>query len=141
MVDYVNMWYEVRCPKCGTDNMVYYGDPSDCIGYDPEAVKCYKCGHIEKLAEDFYYDDEDEYDDLEPHVDLGLVSPRDYEKFEDLPIIFDDYETDGEWRRRVKRQGTIADLLKIWDIDDEYEDSEMAQVLRHLKRIMTNEGV
>lgn len=138
---YVNMWYEVRCPKCGTDNMVYYGDPNDVTGYDPDAVECYKCGTVTELGEPEYFDDdedEDEYDDLEPSADLGLVTPRDYESFEDLPIVFDDYETDGEWRRRVKRQGTVKDLLEIWDIDDECEDSEMAQVLRHLRRVLND---
>lgn len=56
-------------------------------------------------------------------------------KFEDLPILL--YETEyksGGWHRSVKKQRTIADLLKIWDIDDPDEISEIAQVLRHLRR-------
>lgn len=60
----------------------------------------------------------------------------DHESFEDLPIVFDETEWDGEWRKTVKRQGTVKDLLEIWNIDDDCEDSEMAQVLRHLRRVM-----
>ena len=60
-------------------------------------------------------------------------------KFEDLPIIFDEteYHKDG-WKRDVRRQSTISELLKTWDIDDPTENSEMAQVLRHLRRIINN---
>ncbi|MGD9157241.1 MAG: hypothetical protein PVG39_02430 [Desulfobacteraceae bacterium] len=58
-------------------------------------------------------------------------------EFENLPIILDDTEktVDG-WSRNIRRPGTVAELLEIWDIDDEYEDSAMAQVLRHLRRVM-----
>ena len=135
MLEFVDMWYEVSCPECGTSNMIYYGDPNDLTGYDPEAVKCFKCGHVEVLVESFDDEDEDEYD-IEVQANTGLMQPRDYEKFEDLPIVFDDYEQDGEWRRRVKRQGTIKELLEIWDIDDPHEDTEIAQVLRHLRRVL-----
>lgn len=58
-------------------------------------------------------------------------------KFEDLPILFDIRETKpGGWSRTGKREGTIAELLETWDIDNPYEDSEMAQVLRLLKTAM-----
>jgi len=55
--------------------------------------------------------------------------------FEDLPITFNDVETsdDGNWYRSVEREGTIAELLETWDIDDPFENSAMAQVLRHLR--------
>lgn len=54
-------------------------------------------------------------------------------KFEDLPIIFDEQEVKDGWRRDVQREGTVAELLDIWDIDDPTEDCAMAQVLRHLR--------
>jgi hypothetical protein len=56
-------------------------------------------------------------------------------KFEDLPIEFDDEEHNGEWSRPTRRKGTVAELLNIWDIDDPAEDSEMAQVLRYLRKL------
>ena len=57
-------------------------------------------------------------------------------KFEDLPIILDKTEfSDYSVIRVIKENGTIADLLKVWDIDDPDEDSEMAQVLRHLRNV------
>jgi len=57
-------------------------------------------------------------------------------KFEDLPIEIKEYEYNKDgWSRKVKKPGTIADLLEIWPIDDPNEDSEMAQVLRHLRRM------
>ena len=55
------------------------------------------------------------------------------EEFLSLPIYFDEEEKSGEWTRKVRRKGTIAELLEVWDIDDESETSEMAQVLRHLR--------
>jgi hypothetical protein len=58
-------------------------------------------------------------------------------RFEDLPIIFDEVEKNGEWTRRVNRIGTISELLEIWNIDDENETSEMAQVLRHLREYVS----
>ncbi len=61
------------------------------------------------------------------------------EKFEDLPITFKERVYQGEWIKMVKRQGTVAELLEVWDIDDPYDDTEITQVLRHLKRIMTND--
>ena len=61
-----------------------------------------------------------------------------YAEFLALPIVFNAEEVNAEgWRRRTTRQGTVAELLEIWDIDDESETSEMAQVLRHLRRIMS----
>jgi hypothetical protein len=56
-------------------------------------------------------------------------------KFEELPIEFNDEERDGEWSRPTRRKGTVAELLEIWDINDPSEDSEMAQVLRHLRKL------
>ena len=55
-------------------------------------------------------------------------------KFEDLPIELTrtKWYKNG-WRKDIKESGTIADLLKVWDIDDPDENSEMAQVLRHLR--------
>lgn len=55
--------------------------------------------------------------------------------FLDLPITFPELETNEQgWSRTVSRQGMIRELLDSWDIDDPLEDSEMAQVLRHLRR-------
>jgi len=56
--------------------------------------------------------------------------------FLSLPILFDDWEADGVWRRTVKRASSVAELLETWDIDDEAETSAMAQVLRHLRNAM-----
>jgi hypothetical protein len=61
-------------------------------------------------------------------------------KFEDFPIEFEEteYGKDG-WSRSVVRQGTIADLLEIWDIDDPEEGKcAIAQVLRHLRSILSD---
>ena len=61
-------------------------------------------------------------------------------EFLDLPITFDDEEVNADgWRRRIRREGTVRELLEIWDIDDPAEVSEMAQVLRHLRRVMGND--
>jgi len=59
-------------------------------------------------------------------------------RFEDLPITFYDTETKDGWSREVLRNSTVAELLEIWDIDDEDDKCAMAQVLRHLRRIMEN---
>lgn len=128
------MWYEITCPECGTSNMLYYGDPNDLTGYEPEVLECYKCGMCSEVIDDLV--DDEEFEDLCDRSDVGFMAPRDYERFEDLPITFEETEREGEWRRTVKRKGTIKELLDIWDIDDPHEDSEMAQVLRHLRRIM-----
>ena len=72
-------------------------------------------------------------DDFCPKCDAS----EDVERFEDLPIFLDDYEVKDGWSRRILRQTTIAELLTTWDIDDANEQSEMAQVLRHLRRIMS----
>lgn len=53
-----------------------------------------------------------------------------------LPIVVDDWESDGKWRRQVRRSSNVAELLDTWDINDETETSEMAQVLRHLRNAM-----
>jgi len=57
-------------------------------------------------------------------------------KFEDLPILLEETETKDGWHRSVLKQGAIADLLKIWDIDDPEETCAIVQVLRHLRRVM-----
>ena len=58
--------------------------------------------------------------------------------FLNLPIVFYSWEVNAEgWRRQTARQGKVSELLEIWDIDDESETSEMAQVLRHLRRIIS----
>lgn len=57
-------------------------------------------------------------------------------KFEDLPIVFQDTEHNGEWSKKIEREGTIRELLETFDIDDPGDKSEMTQVLRHLKRIL-----
>jgi hypothetical protein len=59
---------------------------------------------------------------------------KEYKRFEDLPILIADEEYKNGWRRTFKKEGTIADLLDIWDIDDDENMSEMAQVLRYLKK-------
>lgn len=58
-------------------------------------------------------------------------------KFEDLPIIMQDTEYKDGWSRTVNRQSTIAELLKILDINDSSENSSIAQVLRHLRDYMS----
>ena len=58
-------------------------------------------------------------------------------RFEDLPIKISDYEFSQEgWRRPTTRDGTVAELLTTWDIDDPSEQTEIAQVMRYLRRIM-----
>jgi hypothetical protein len=57
-------------------------------------------------------------------------------RFEDLPITFEDdvvVSDCGSWHRFIEREGTIAELLETWDIDNPFENSAMAQVLRHLR--------
>jgi hypothetical protein len=56
-----------------------------------------------------------------------------YRLFLGLPITHVETEWNGEWSRRVTRCGTVKDLLDTWDIDDPNEQSEIAQVLRHLR--------
>ena len=56
-----------------------------------------------------------------------------YRLFLALPITHIETEWNGEWSRRVTRCGTVKDLLDTWDIDDPDEQSEIAQVLRHLR--------
>ena len=60
------------------------------------------------------------------------------QKFEDLPIFIDETIRDGEWSKTVKRETTISELLEIWDIDDVTDESEMAQVLRHLRAALAD---
>lgn len=55
-------------------------------------------------------------------------------KFEDLPITFSEILINGEWQRKFKRQGTIRELLSVWDIEN--GDCETAQLLRHLRWAM-----
>ena len=59
------------------------------------------------------------------------------DRFYNLPIILNDIERQsGGWTRVVKKNGSIKDILEIWDIDnidDHDDDTEMVQVLRHLK--------
>ena len=58
-------------------------------------------------------------------------------RFEDLPIEIDDTEyRPGGWHRSTTKNGTIADLLETWNIDDPTESCEFAQVLRYLKQAM-----
>jgi hypothetical protein len=58
-----------------------------------------------------------------------------YDKqFEDLPISIRGRSPVSHNTYQITiNQITIKDLLDIWNIDDIYEDSEMAQVLRHLR--------
>jgi len=56
-----------------------------------------------------------------------------YRLFLALPITHIETEWNGEWSRRVTREGTVKDLLDTWDIDDPDEQAEIAQVLRHLR--------
>ena len=56
--------------------------------------------------------------------------------FMDLPMTLLSREWDGEWSRLTMRSGTIRDILDDWDIDDEQDQSEVCQLLRHLRRIM-----
>jgi len=67
-------------------------------------------------------------DAAEPSARLGG-----YRSFLDLPITLTSTEWNGEWSRQVERVGAVKDLLATWDIDDPDEQSEMAQVLRHLR--------
>ena len=59
--------------------------------------------------------------------------------FLSLPIIFTETQQMGEWLRPIERDGTVEELLNTWNIDDPSENSEMAQVLRHLRRVL-NDG-
>ena len=52
-------------------------------------------------------------------------------RWEDLPLIVDETEHNGEWSRKVERVETVGSLLEIWDINDESDHSAMAQVLRY----------
>jgi hypothetical protein len=57
-------------------------------------------------------------------------------RFEDLPITFKDdvvVSDCGSWHKYIEREGTIAELLETWDIDNPFENSAMVQVLRHLR--------
>lgn len=55
--------------------------------------------------------------------------------FENLIIIMDDEEIQSHgWRRRIKRGGSVKELLDIWDIDT--DDCAMAQVLCHLRKLL-----
>lgn len=65
---------------------------------------------------------------LPPTVDPG-------EWWLDLPIVFREREAHGEWTRETERAGTVRELLEIWDLNNPGERSEMAQVLRHLRRL------
>jgi hypothetical protein len=58
-----------------------------------------------------------------------------YPDFEDLPITVGDWVTKGEYRKQIKRDTTIRELLDTWDIDDPAEDTEIAQVMRLLRAI------
>jgi predicted Zn finger-like uncharacterized protein len=61
---YVQTWYEYRCPSCSSANFVSGGDANDPSGFDPQAVKCWKCGHcFDHEGEDA---DEDMCDEGEP---------------------------------------------------------------------------
>lgn len=56
------------------------------------------------------------------------------DRFYNLPIVMNEIETQpGGWTRNIQKNGTVKDLLNIWNIDGEKDMSEMAQVLRHLK--------
>jgi hypothetical protein len=66
-------------------------------------------------------------------VDEMSAASRGCRSFLDLPITLSSTEWNGEWSRQVERLGTVKDLLATWDIDDPDEQSEMAQVLRHLR--------
>ena len=125
-------WYEATCDVCDTQNRVYVGDTNNPMGADPDFVQCYKCGHIIKT-------DEEATDDGISHIERGLVCPRDYENFLKLPITFMEDQRMGEWLRPIQRDGTVEELLDTWNIDDPSENSEMAQVLRHLRRVL-NDG-
>ena len=59
--------------------------------------------------------------------------PSSHRSFLELPITHFETEWNGEWSRRVAREGTVRDLLNTWDIDDPDERAEIAQVLRHLR--------
>jgi hypothetical protein len=56
--------------------------------------------------------------------------------FESLIIIMDDEEIQSHgWRRRIKRGGSVKELLDIWDIDT--DDCAVAQVLTHLRQLLS----
>lgn len=114
----------------------------------PEAIDEWNDAWAEKAERDFPVDFEKTWhrlqvkkrlEDMPEHVKRGVdfvippINIYDDSEFLALPITFDEYEQNGEWRRQVRREGTIAELLEVWDIDNESEVSEMAQVLRHLR--------
>lgn len=63
-------------------------------------------------------------------------------KFEDLPITSDVIERKpGGWHRWVKKEITIKDLIEdaVLALDDPEDQSELTQILRHLRNAMTEE--
>ena len=62
------------------------------------------------------------------------MTPEEY--FENLPIKTTELIFEEGWNKRIPSWSNIKELLKTWDIDDPKEETEIAQVLRHLKRII-----
>lgn len=60
---YIATWYEFRCPECNQKNFVCAGDTNDATGFDPEAVKCVKCGHCFDFEGEPVDEDETCYED------------------------------------------------------------------------------
>jgi hypothetical protein len=76
-------------------------------------------------------------DSTTPQDDAAMSPASDGSgSFMDLPMAIKTREWNGEWSRLVTRSGTIRDILDDWDIDDERDQSEVCQLLRHLRRVM-----
>lgn len=44
LASYIESWMRLLCPHCQVSNWVCQGDVTDCTGYDPEVIRCWKCG-------------------------------------------------------------------------------------------------
>lgn len=69
-------WYTIHIYKCdGCDEKFYYnyGDMNDMTGYDPDAIKCPHCGHIEVVSDNLLDSEsiDDWADDGEPMSGLS----------------------------------------------------------------------
>jgi hypothetical protein len=52
------MYERACCEICGTKNLVDLGDFNDCTVVDVEAVKCYKCGEVFLMGDEYQQMDE-----------------------------------------------------------------------------------
>jgi hypothetical protein len=55
-----SQYYAIRCNGCEGRYYVDAGDPNDCTGFDPTAVKCPWCGAVETLGDESDCEDDDD---------------------------------------------------------------------------------